>query len=88
MDGPLPDYQSRDVLLDLAADRDRDGIRPDPAHRPGVADFTRPRRPSTGSARPQQIVLYYNKAMFDEAGIRAIPDETWDLEQAGEVASS
>ena len=55
MDGPLfPDYQSRDVLLDLKPFIDRDGLRPDPARRPGRRRLhDHRRRPVRPAARPQ-----------------------------------
>ena len=56
MDGPLfPDYQSRDVLLDLKPfDRPR-RVRPDPARRPGRRRLhDGGRRPVRPAARPQR----------------------------------
>jgi multiple sugar transport system substrate-binding protein len=86
MDGPLfPDYQSRGVLLDLKPYIDRDGYDLTQLADQGVADFT------TGDGQyglPRDlnvIVLYYNKAMFDAAGV-AYPDESWDWAKLREVA--
>ena len=52
MDGPLfPDYQSRDVLLDLKPyDRPR-RLRPDPARRPGRRPTSRRRRAASSACR-------------------------------------
>ena len=79
MDGPLfPDYHARDVLLDLKPYVDKDGYDLTQLADQGVKDFTT----SDGGqyALPRDlntIALYYNKAMFDAAGI-AYPDDTWD----------
>jgi len=79
MDGPLfPDYQSRDVLLDLKPYIDRDGYDLTQLADQGVADFTTADGGQYGLPRDlNTIVLYYNKAMFDAAGI-AYPDDSWD----------
>jgi multiple sugar transport system substrate-binding protein len=78
MDGPLfPDYQSRDVLLDLKPFIDRDGYDLGQLADQAVADFTTPGG-QFGLPRDLNVVaLYYNKKMFDTAGI-LYPDETWD----------
>ena len=78
MDGPLfPDYQSRDVLLDLKPFIDRDGYDLGQLADQAVADFTTPGG-QYGLPRDLNVVaLYYNKKMFDKAGI-AYPDGTWD----------
>ena len=90
MDGPLfPDYQSRDVLLDLKPYIDRDGYDLTQLADQGVADFTTADGGQYGLPRDlNTIVLYYNKTMFDAAGI-AYPDDTWDwakLVEVGEAA--
>ena len=55
MDGPLfPDYQARDVLLDLKPYIDQRRLRPDPAGRPGRRGLhDGRRRPVRPAARPQ-----------------------------------
>jgi len=87
MDGPLfPDYQSRDVLLDLKPMIDRDGYDLTQLADQGVADFTTADGGQFGLPRDlNTIVLYYNKAMFDAAGI-PYPDDTWDWAKLTEVA--
>ena len=87
MDGPLfPDYQSRDVLLDLKPYIDRDGYDLTQLADQGVADFTTADGGQFGLPRDlNTIVLYYNKAMFDAAGI-PYPDDTWDWAKLTEVA--
>jgi multiple sugar transport system substrate-binding protein len=79
MDGPLfPDYQSRDVLLDLKPYIDRDGYDLTQLADQGVADFTTGDGGQYGLPRDlNTIVMFYNKTMFDAAGI-AYPDDTWD----------
>jgi multiple sugar transport system substrate-binding protein len=86
MDGPLfPDYQSRDVLLDLKPLIDRDGYDLGQLADQAVADFTTPDG-QFGLPRDLNVVaLYYNKKMFDAAGI-PYPDETWDWAKLAEVA--
>jgi len=88
MDGPLfPDYQSRDVLLDLKPMIDRDGYDLTQLADQGVADFTTADGGQFGLPRDlNTIVLYYNKAMFDAAGI-PYPDDTWDWTKFHEVAT-
>ena len=73
MDGPLfPDYQSRDVLLDLKPFIDRDGYDLTQLADQGVADFTT-EGGQYGLPRDLNVIaLYYNKAKFDEAGV-AVP---------------
>ncbi len=85
MDGPLfPDYQSRDVLLDLKPFIDRDGYDLGQLADQAVADFTTPDG-QFGLPRDLNVVaLYYNKKMFDAAGI-AYPDDTWDWAKLVEV---
>ena len=86
MDGPLfPDYQTRDVLLDLKPFIDRDGYDLTQLADQAVADFTTPDG-QFGLPRDLNVVaLYYNKAMFDAAGI-PYPDETWDWAKLTDVA--
>jgi multiple sugar transport system substrate-binding protein len=86
MDGPLfPDYQSRDVLLDLNPYIDRDGYDLGQLADQAVADFTTSDG-QFGLPRDLNVIaLFYNKAMFDEAGI-PYPDDSWDWEKLVEVA--
>jgi multiple sugar transport system substrate-binding protein len=86
MDGPLfPDYQTRDVLLDLKPLIDRDGYDLGQLADAAVADFTTAGDPF-GLPRDLNVVaLYYNKAMFDAAGV-AYPDDTWDWSKLVEAA--
>jgi multiple sugar transport system substrate-binding protein len=86
MDGPLfPDYQSRDVLLDMKPFIDRDGYDLGQLADQAVADFTTTDG-QFGLPRDLNVIaLYYNKAMFDAAGV-AYPDETWDWAKLIEVA--
>ena len=85
MDGPLfPDYQSRDVLLDLKPFIDRDGYDLTQLADQAVADFTTPTG-QFGLPRDLNVVaLYYNKKMFDAASI-PYPDESWDWAKLVEV---
>jgi multiple sugar transport system substrate-binding protein len=87
MDGPLfPDYQSRGVLLDLKPYIDRDGYDLTQLADQGVADFTTADGGQYGLPRDlNTVVLYYNKTMFDAAGL-AYPDEAWDWAKLVEVA--
>jgi multiple sugar transport system substrate-binding protein len=86
MDGPLfPDYQSRDVLLDLKPFIDREGYDLTQLADQAVKDFT-----TTGGqfGLPRDlnvIALFYNKAMFDKAGV-PYPDDTWDWAKLTEAA--
>jgi len=86
MDGPLfPDYQSRDVLLDLKPFIDRDGYDLGQLADQAVADFTTAGG-QFGLPRDLNVVaLYYNKKMFDAAGI-AYPDDSWDWAKFVDVA--
>ena len=86
MDGPLfPDYQSRGVLLDLKPMIDRDGYDLGQLADQAVADFTTPTG-QFGLPRDLNVIaLFYNKAMFDAAGV-AYPDATWDWAKLVEVA--
>ncbi len=87
MDGPLfPDYQSRDVLLDLKPFIDRDAYDLTQLAEQGVADFTTADGGQYGLPRDlNTIVMFYNKTMFDAAGI-AYPDDTWDWAKLVEAA--
>ncbi len=86
MDGPLfPDYQSRGVLLDLKPYIDRDGYDLGLLADQAVADFTTPDG-QFGLPRDLNVVaLYYNKKMFDKAGL-PYPDGTWDWAKLTDVA--
>jgi multiple sugar transport system substrate-binding protein len=88
MDGPLfPDYQTRDVLLDLKPYIDRDGYDLGQLADQAVGDFTTPGG-QFGLPRDLNVVaLYYNKKMFDAAGI-PYPDDTWDWAKLTEVAKT
>ncbi len=87
MDGPLfPDYQTRDVLLDLDPLIARDGFDTGQLVDLAVQDFTAPDGHHYGLPRDlNTIALFYNKAMFDAAGV-PYPDETWDWAKLTEVA--
>jgi multiple sugar transport system substrate-binding protein len=87
MDGPLfPDYQTRDVLLDLKPFIDRDGYDLGQLADQAVTDFTTPGG-QFGLPRDLNVVaLYYNKKMFDTAGI-PYPDDTWDWAKLVDVAT-
>ena len=87
MDGPLfPDYQTRDVLLDLNPLIARDGFDIGQLVDLAVQDFTAPDGHLYGLPRDlNTIALFYNKAMFDAAGI-PYPDATWDWAKLTEVA--
>jgi multiple sugar transport system substrate-binding protein len=78
MDGPLfPDYQSRGVLLDLKPYIDRSGYDLGQLADQAVGDFTT-ETGQFGLPRDLNVIaLFYNKAMFDAAGV-AYPDDTWD----------
>lgn len=88
MDGPLyPDWQSRGALLDLspylkAEPQTLDGFFPGPlkAYQLSAGTFGLPRDFQT-------IVLYYNKAMFDAAGL-AYPDDNWTLDDLRKAAKT
>jgi multiple sugar transport system substrate-binding protein len=86
MDGPLfPDYQTRDVLLDLKPYIDKSGYDLGQLADQAVADFTTPDG-QFGLPRDLNVVaLYYNKKMFDAASL-PYPDDTWDWAKLVEVA--
>ncbi len=85
MDGPLfPDYQGRDVLLDLKPYIDKSGYDLTQLADQAVGDFTTPGG-QFGLPRDLNVVaLYYNKKMFDAAGV-PYPDDTWDWAKLVEV---
>ena len=85
MDGPLfPDYQCRDVLLDLKPYIDKSGYDLTQLADQAVGDFTTPGG-QFGLPRDLNVIaLYYNKKMFDAAGI-PYPDDTWDWDKLVEV---
>ncbi|MEO5940078.1 MAG: sugar ABC transporter substrate-binding protein [Candidatus Limnocylindrales bacterium] len=86
MDGPLfPDYQSRDVLLDLKPFIDRSGYDLGQLADQAVGDFTTAGGQFGLPRDLNVVVLYYNKAMFDTAGL-PYPDDTWDWAKLTEVA--
>jgi multiple sugar transport system substrate-binding protein len=86
MDGPLfPDYQSRDVLLDLKPYIDKTGYDLGQLADQAVGDFTT-ESGQFGLPRDLNVIaLFYNKAMFDAAKV-AHPDGTWDWAKFVEVA--
>ncbi len=86
MDGPLfPDYQARDVLLDLEPFVTRDGYDLGQLADQGVGVFKTANGGQFGLPRDLNVIaLYYNKAMFDAAGI-PYPDDTWDWAKLVEV---
>jgi multiple sugar transport system substrate-binding protein len=79
MDGPLfPDYQARDVLLDLQPFVTRDGYDLGQLADQGVGVFKSADGAQYGLPRDLNVIaLYYKKTMFDAAGI-PYPDDTWD----------
>ena len=87
MDGPLfPDYQSRDVLLDLKPYIDRSGYDLGQLADQAVKDFTIEGGGQFGLPRDLNVIaLFYNKKMFDDAGI-PYPDDTWDWDKLVAVA--
>jgi multiple sugar transport system substrate-binding protein len=88
MDGPLyPDYQIRKQLLDLTPFINRDGFDTGQLADLAVKDFVAPDGHLYGLPRDMSTVgLYYNKAMFDAAGI-PYPDASWDWNKFVEVAT-
>ena len=86
MDGPLfPDYQSRDVLLDLKPYIDKSGYDLGQLADQAVGDFTT-ESGQFGLPRDLNVIaLFYNKAIFDAAKV-AYPDGTWDWAKFVEVA--
>jgi multiple sugar transport system substrate-binding protein len=88
MDGPLyPDYQTRNQLLDLTPLITRDGFDTSQLADLAVKDFIAPDGHLYGLPRDlNTIALFYNKTMFDAAGI-AYPDASWDWAKLVEVAT-
>ena len=88
MDGPLfPDYQTRDQLLDLNPLIARDGFDTSQLADLAVKDFTGADGHQYGLPRDMSTIgLYYNKKMFDAAGI-PYPDATWNWDKLVEVAT-
>jgi multiple sugar transport system substrate-binding protein len=88
MDGPLyPDYQTRDQLLDLNPYIAKDGFDTGGLVDLAVQDFTAPDGHLYGLPRDlNTIALFYNKTMFDAAGL-PYPDATWDWNKLREVAA-
>ena len=88
MDAPIyPDWQSRNALLDLtpyleAAPETLAGVYPGPlsTYQLDAGTFGLPRDMQT-------IVLFYNKDMFDAAGV-SYPDENWTLEDLSAAAAA
>lgn len=87
MDGPLfADYQTRDQLLDLSPLIARDGFDTTQLAELAVKDFAGADGHQYGLPRDlNTIALFYNKTMFDAAGI-PYPDDTWDWAKLVEVA--
>ncbi|MFN8631148.1 MAG: sugar ABC transporter substrate-binding protein [Chloroflexota bacterium] len=87
MDGPLfPDYQSRDQMLNLTPLIARDGFDVGQLASLAVKDFQTADGQQYGLPRDlNTIALFYNKAMFDAAGI-AYPDASWDWAKLADVA--
>ncbi len=86
MDGPLgPDYQTRDVLLDLTPYIEAEGYDLGQLDDNSVKDFTTKDGVVFGLPRDLNVIaLFYNKDMFDAAGI-AYPDDTWTWDKLVEV---
>jgi multiple sugar transport system substrate-binding protein len=88
MDGPLfPDYQARDQLLDLTPYIAKDGFDTGSLVDLAVQDFIAPDGHQYGLPRDlNTIALFYNKTMFDAAGL-PYPDESWDWNKLADVAT-
>jgi multiple sugar transport system substrate-binding protein len=86
MDGPLgPDYQGRDVLLDLKPYIDGEGYDLTQLDDNAVKDFTTTDGVVFGLPRDLNVIaLYYNRDIFDAAGI-PYPDDTWTWDKLIEV---
>ena len=86
MDGPLgPDYQGRGVLLDLKPYIDGEGYDLGQLDDNAVKDFTTADGVVFGLPRDLNVIaLYYNKDIFDAAGI-PYPDDTWTWDKLIEV---
>ena len=87
MDGPLgPDYQTRDALLDLTSYIQAENYDLGQLDANAVKDFTTADGAQFGLPRDLNVIaLYYNKQMFDAAGV-PYPDGTWDWDKLVEVA--
>ena len=87
MDGPLfPDYAGRDVLLDLTSYIQAEGYPLTSLNELAVKDFTTADGKQMGLPRDlNDIALFYNKDMFDKAGV-PYPDDTWDWQKLVAVA--
>jgi multiple sugar transport system substrate-binding protein len=88
MDGPLgPDYQGREVLLDLTPYIEAEGYDLGQLDDNAVKDFTTPDGVVFGLPRDLNVIaLYYNKDLFDAAGI-AYPDDTWTWDTLVDVGT-
>jgi multiple sugar transport system substrate-binding protein len=88
MDGPLyPDYQTRNQLLDLSPYIAKDGFDTSQLVDLAVQDFKAADGHLYGLPRDlNTIALFYNKTMFDSAGL-PYPDDTWDWNKLVEVAT-
>jgi multiple sugar transport system substrate-binding protein len=86
MDGPLgPDYESRDVLLDLTPYIDAESYDLAQLDENAVRDFTTSDGGQFGLPRDLNVIaLFYNKEMFDADGI-PYPDDTWDWQKLVDV---
>jgi multiple sugar transport system substrate-binding protein len=86
MDGPIgPDYEKRDVLLDLTPLIGADSFDLGQLDANAVKQFTTQDGKSFGLPRDiNTVALYYNKDMFDAAGI-PYPDDSWDWDKLVEV---
>ena len=77
MDAPLyADYQSRDVLLNLQPLIERDNFALDGYYEQSLVCYETPEGYYGLPRDIQPGVMYYNKDMFDAAGV-PYPDETW-----------
>ena len=80
-----PDYQTRDVLLDLTPYIEGESYDLSQLDANAVKDFTTADGTQFGLPRDLNVIaLYYNKDMFDAAGV-AYPDDTWDWAKLVEV---
>ncbi|MEP5375793.1 MAG: extracellular solute-binding protein, partial [Hyphomicrobiales bacterium] len=79
MDAPIyPDWQARGVLLDLTAYLEADSATIDGLYEGPLSSYQL-EEGTFGLPRDfQTIVMFYNKAMFDEAGIE-YPSADWTL---------
>ena len=86
MDGPLfPDYAGRDVLLDLSSYIQAESYPLSSLADLAVKDFATSDGRQMGLPRDLNVIaLFYNKKMFDAAGI-PYPDDSWDWNKLIEV---